>query len=672
MALNQNDMNAQKLLNATNQLVEQLKVTQSTKKDMDIDDIIKAINQTFKTTKEDTGELKTFLKIAKNVPNAEQYTKLTKMLDLLLKTYNNPDLKQMKRLGITSQNLVAEISSLRDELKSSNILSNEKANLSILSKAIAEGQRQYAVTGFGKDASNFYKKATLDQLKLLGEIHKAIDEGNPLKNIGKKTVTEKVKDAGKSVLRSGPLGAAADLLLKGMGFGTLPGEFLDMFANSGNKDKTKQPSKKEQRQALAVSGLVTAKEKSQQSLEANKTVQNRANEVKGLAESAKKNLTVDVTKSLADAMRISGNIEPKYAKEENPNVVDTDKIQQAVANGEISKEQIQELMANANKSEEGNESNNELTDSLLKNLDEIQEYSKVIEEQDKTITETANNIQTSIDTISTLFLDLREILGKELNAEIKKIGEILDNDSRFKGLDDEARQGLKDEAINYKLANMAEVAKVSEDEIHGIIGGEDRSGYMKEFEKQGELGKTGRTHSELATEAFSENTFKNAIFGEEEAPANKVPGSEFEEKLQATNDRLAQSKPTIQEQLQENKAAYNMPKVAVPKDLEIPEEKKEELPVPEEEGQQMSFDEMSDIMSDTLSDFLKSFEETMKSNDRDSKQSMDAISKALLSGQIKVNVVNLKDIPSGGRDSGMGGNSPLPQQSSNKQFGDED
>ena len=62
----------------------------------------------------------------------------------------------------------------------------------------------------------------------------------------------------------------------------------------------------------------------------------------------------------------------------------------------------------------------------------------------------------------------------------------------------------------------------------------------------------------------------------------------------------------------------------------------------------------------------------MKSNDRDFKQSMDAISKALLSGQIKVNVVNLKDIPSGGRDSGMGGNSPLPQQSSNKQFGDED
>ena len=40
MALNQNDMNAQKLLNATNQLVEQLKVTQSTKKDMDIDDIV--------------------------------------------------------------------------------------------------------------------------------------------------------------------------------------------------------------------------------------------------------------------------------------------------------------------------------------------------------------------------------------------------------------------------------------------------------------------------------------------------------------------------------------------------------------------------------------------------------------------------------------------------------
>jgi len=193
MGLNQTDMTLQRMVISLNQLVEQLRVTQSTKKDLGLEDIVKALNLTFKTSKGDTGEIKNLLKVTKNAPNASHYVKLTKMLELLLKSYDNPDLKQISRLGITSQNLIAELGSLQDTIKSSNVDKNERANLSVLSHAIAEGQRLYAINGFGRDASNFYKKATLDQLRLLQTINKHIDEGIPLKDLNKGGLLDRLK-----------------------------------------------------------------------------------------------------------------------------------------------------------------------------------------------------------------------------------------------------------------------------------------------------------------------------------------------------------------------------------------------------------------------------------------------------------------------------------------------
>lgn len=656
MALNPTDITLQRLSVSLGQLVEQLQVTKSTKRDIQIEDVIKALNMTFKTTKGDITELKSLLKVSKNAGNAAQYEKLVKMLELLVKSYDNPDIKQMNRLGITTQNLIAEISSLRDEVKSTNIKGNEKANLSLLTQAIADGQRQYALSGFGKDASNFYKKATLEQMRLLRQIDKHIDEGIPLKDLSKKTPLEKAKEVGSKALGSGPLQAAADMVLKGMGFGTLPGEFLDIFKSGfGKGGMSKKEAEQAELQSMKVKGLVDAKEKAQLALDYNRTIQERAVSVRDTAKATRENLTVELSKSLADAMRISGTIDSRFASEGEPGIADISKILEAIKDNSISKDEIDSILkAAADKATpETAESIQATSNELMKNFSEVQEYSKIIEEQEKIIAETAKGIQDSIDRVAELFIDLRDILGKELKNELEQIDKLI---SGMKGIDEETKAGIKSDKITRKLESMARVSGVTEDELHGIIGGERDSKYMREYERQGMEDRGGRKgKSKLAEEAFNETSFREAIFGEtRNMPRIRTAGEEFEERVRQTEQRLENAR------------------VPVPPELNIP--KNEPRPVEEmnqsvEDGGLMenglSLEEISSIVSESITEFLKSFEELMKEREKENLQQADLLRKSLLSGEVKVNVVNLKDIPapqvitgsSGGGEASYGGSS---------------
>lgn len=634
MSLNPTDMTLQRLAVSLGQLVEQLQVTKSAKKEVQIEDVIKALNSTFKTTKGDITELKSLLRVSKSAGNVAQYEKLIKMLELLVKSYDNPDIKQMSRLGITTQNLIAEISSLRDEVKSTNIRGNEKANLSLLTQAIADGYRQYALTGFGKEASNFYKKATLEQMRLLKQIDKHIDEGIPLKDLGKKTPLEKAKEIGSKALSSGPLQAAADMILKGMGFGTLPGEFLDMFKGGfGKKSVSKKESEEAELQSMKVQGLVEAKEKSQLALDYNRTLQERAVSIRDTAKATRENLMVELSKSLADAMRIGGNIDTRFAMEGEPGLADITKIQEAIVANAITKEDIDNILKAATaKAEDGNAENISVTtEELMKNFSEVQEYSKIIGEQEKIIADTAIGIQESIDRVAELFIDLRDILGQELRNELEQLNTLI---SGMSGVDEETKAGILSAKRTRKIENMARVSGVAEDELHGIIGGERDSRYMSEYLRQGELG--GRQGaSALATEAFRESTFRDALYGEQPMmPRTQTSGDEFEARVRATNERLEKAK------------------VPVPPELNVP--KNEPSPIQElthaaedrgimENG--LSLEDISSIVSESITEFLRNFESTMREREKENIQQADILRKALVSGDVKVKVTNLSDIP---------------------------
>lgn len=658
MALNATDMTLQRLAVSLGQLVEQLQVTKSTKRDVQIEDVIKALNLTFKTTKGDITELKSLLKVSKNAGNSAQYEKLIKMLELLVKSYDNPDVKQMSRLGITAQNLIAEFSSLRDEVKSTNIRGNEKANLSLLTQAIAEGQRQYALTGFGKTASNFYKKATLEQMRLLHQINKHIDEGIPLKDLAKKTPLEKAKEIGSKALDNGPLQAAADMVLKGMGFGTLPGEFLDMFKSMfGKKGMSKKEAEQAELQSMKVKGLVDAKEKAQLALDYNRTIQDRAVSVRNTAKATRENLTVELSKSLADAMRISGAIDSRFETEGEPGIADINKILEAVNSNSISKAEIDDILkAAAEKATPENaETIKATSNELMKNFSDVQEYSKIIEEQEKIIAETAKGIQDSIDRVAELFIDLRDILGKELKNELEQLDKII---SGMKGIDEETKAGIKSDKITRKLESMSRVAGIAEDELHGIIGGERDSKYMRDYKERG-TDRGGRAGvSKLAEEAFRESSFREAIYGETpNLPRSKTVGEEYEDRISQAEQRLKNAR------------------VPVPPELNIPKNEPkpiEELNQPSEDNGMMenglSLEDISSIVSESITEFLKSFEESMKEREKENIQQADILRKALVSGEVKVNVVNLKDIPAPQVITGSSGGGDVSYGASN--FGD--
>jgi hypothetical protein len=58
------------------------------------------------------------------------------------------------------------------KVKAIPVLLNTKENLSLLSKAIVKGNKDYAATGFGKVTADFYKNASNKQIAELYEIRK--------------------------------------------------------------------------------------------------------------------------------------------------------------------------------------------------------------------------------------------------------------------------------------------------------------------------------------------------------------------------------------------------------------------------------------------------------------------------------------------------------------------
>ena len=125
------------------------------------------------------------------------------------------------------KNFLKVMDELFIRIKTMPINLNTKENLSIISKAIAKGNRDYASTGFGKYQNDFYKKATDKQILELSNIRKQIKDGVSLKNDNntKGVITG---------LLAGTAGAVGDVLMENAGFGQLPGKFMNMF-NAGRE-----------------------------------------------------------------------------------------------------------------------------------------------------------------------------------------------------------------------------------------------------------------------------------------------------------------------------------------------------------------------------------------------------------------------------------------------------
>ena len=149
----------------------------------------------------------------------------------------------------------------------------------------------------------------------------------------------------------GLLTAGADAILKGMGFGTLPGEFIDMFSNmtkSMNDSKKAKEDEKIERDSLATQGLLESKEKAQLSLDTNEKIQDRAKEIKKKAESAQSGLSIELSKAIAGAMKTSENgIDDRFKLEGQEGEADISKISEAIIDGTLTRDDIEKIISSS-------------------------------------------------------------------------------------------------------------------------------------------------------------------------------------------------------------------------------------------------------------------------------------------------------------------------------------
>ena len=665
--LDKNEINLQKVTILLSQLIDQIRVTETNKKNLDIEDVLKHINQTFKTTNTDKAALKDLQKIIKNLPNNNQFEKLLKSLNILDHTFKDPDIKQLKNLNISANNISSEINLLVDTLKNINISKNEKANLILLSKAIAEGHRLYAVQGFGKNADQFYKNATISQLLLLKNMDKNIKDGTPLKGLGGSGVLDKAK----GLATSGPITATLDTLFKAGGFGELPGQVADLFLQM-NKQRE---SRKDQANASRIGGIQGAKDASRASMQFNEDKLSKLDNAINQTSGYKEGLTVELSNAIAKALRTSeSGVDARFAKDEAPHEVDIMKLQDAITQGTLSKNEIEDLIKTKyTTTNEKGEADSKISDMLIEKVHALDGYKKSIDEYQEAKIATAKELQAAQETFAELAISMKEVLNKELDAEFKEISKIIDRN--FKNLNANEKSGLKNKYYGQKLESIRESYGIENDEQEGVS--EDaRNNLKKQYEKYSEI--TGSSKSSESINKLVADEETKRILQERGLLEGFKSNIKIVEKVQFKNEELLEK---FKEQENEKTKNHQLSNVLKPPGATptIPEELRQKVIQESAEKAIASAQAAGDngaidiekteehanrIYVESMEDLIQSFkEQDLLANQKQ----VESLKKILEGGTVNVRVTNLNDVAGGSR---VGSGVEAAHGSSESPFGD--
>lgn len=661
--MNANDIHLQKLTAMLTQLVEQLKVTQSSKTNFDIDDVFKAVNQIFKTTQADKTVLRDFQKTIKSLSNSQQFEKLSKAFYTLDKTFKDPDIKQLKGLNITANNIFSELSILEDTLKNINISKNEKANLTLLSKSIAEGHRLYSVQGFGRNADQFYKNATIQQLLLLQKVEKNLKEGVPLKGL---TGNGILKTIGK-VGASGPITSIADVLLKSAGMGELPGQITEMLTSMFAK-KPGEMSKEDQANAARVTGLQGAKDAAKGSIIFNKEKMKNIETALTETESYKETLTNDLASALARTLKTDDKgVDSRFAKDEAPYEVDMKKLTDAIRAGSLSKGEIESLIKTKYIVQtESGESDTTISDALISKVETLDDYKKAIDEYKQTKIDTAKELQAAYESFAELANTMKTIMTREIVAEFKELNKAANE--LYGDKESKEKEGFLYTSKNIKLQSIREGYNIAGDEMMGISKYDPNIG--DDYNKLGELtGKTGSTVISTLLEDFESkqilqqnnlmNNFENVAKVIETKTEDVKDLLEKYEKTEKTKTGAA-AFAQVRERTNINDIPESLRKEVVEKSAQkaVDDARRES----EYTGAGIDIDKVEEnanrIYTEMMENLLTSFKDQDTMNNQ---KQVDSLKKILEGGTVNVRVANLNDILSGSPGSNVSSHMAAPK-----------
>lgn len=650
------DIHLQKLTAMLMQLVEQLKVTQATKTNFDIDDVFKAVNQIFKTTQADKTVLRDFQKTIKSLTNSQQFENLSKSLYTLDKTFKDPDIKQLKNMNITANKIFSELSVLQDTLRNINISKNEKANLTLLSKSIAEGHRLYSVQGFGKNADQFYKNATIQQLLLLQKVEKNLKDGVPLKGLTGNGVLKTMAKVGAS----GPITSIADVLLKSAGMGELPGQMTEMLLGMFKK-KPGESSKEDQANAARVAGLQGAKDAAKGSIIFNKEKMQNIETALNETQAYKETLTNDLASALARTLKTDDKgVDARFAKDEAPYEVDMKKLTDAIREGSLSKGEIESLIKTKYITHtESGENDTTISDALIAKVELLDEYKKAIDEYKQTKIDTARELQSALETFSELTITMRTIMNKEIVAEFNELKKAADE--LYGKKESKEKEGFLYSAMNIKLNSIRGAYNVQGDEEIGISK-YGASNIGTDYNKLGEL--TGDKESstiktlldDMETQKILQQNklmtnFENVVKVIETKTEDVKDLLERYEKVEKTKTAVGAIDP-IREKTNINDIPETIRKEIVEKSAQqaVTEARRES----EYTGAGIDIDKVEEnanrIYTEMMENLLTSFKDQDTMNNQ---KQVDSLKKILEGGTVNVRVSNLNDILSGSPGASM-------------------
>lgn len=187
---------------------------------------------------------KLLTKFIKNTGGIGPQSKLIHALEEFNK--KNPNYDRLGKL-VSANEFRDFVDKAVEKIRVSPIKLNTKENLSLISKAISKGNKDYASTGFGKVSTEFYRKASKDQINELRLMRKSIQNGDMLSSSRSHNILKNIV---------GGIAPGADMLLQNAGFGELPAKFIDVFKaiNEFRESKKKEKgSVEEERNALLLS-----------------------------------------------------------------------------------------------------------------------------------------------------------------------------------------------------------------------------------------------------------------------------------------------------------------------------------------------------------------------------------------------------------------------------------
>lgn len=393
---------------------------------------------------------KLLLKFSKSTNAIGDQAKLTQVLTEFNK--KSPDYQRLSNI-MTPGDFEKFVNRALEKIKNTPIKLNNKENLSFMSKAIAKANKDYASTGFGRVASDFYKNATNAQLKELRLMRKSIESGD---------IIGKNKGGMVRGLLLGLAGQTSDLVLENAGMGELPGKMMnlvsaiDALRQARGSDKAKAEA--ERNAALLANSRLTEASYSEQ-----KRTTKESKELLIDATLQKDELTNGLLSAFREALNktdLSDKIKLKYEKD--------------LSSGKLTQGQLNKITSSWKKSLgdditiEDKQQMREFKENVLSNISTISEINESIATATESYNREAKKELDSLITATKARADVDEMIFTELEGQFKNIDKELSS-RKFRGKSESELRPLREQLQTEVVQSVSNKYGIAMSEARGMF-----------------------------------------------------------------------------------------------------------------------------------------------------------------------------------------------------------